>query len=131
MNDAFGLFVTPFVAVVVLEERAVRGVGALMSDFLGVSVTALARVLNVDDEGVAFGVFNEGLVLRSPATKGCRKAVCGFIRRSGSQTRHFATKSTNSSSLHRRTCASVLVPGLRLRPFELITARGAPLVSDV
>ncbi len=75
MNDVFGLFVTPLVAVAVLEERAVRGVGALMRDFLGVSVTALARVLNVDDGGVGFGVLNEGLVLRPPATKGCRKAV--------------------------------------------------------
>jgi hypothetical protein len=58
-------------------------------------------------------------------------AACGFILLSGSQTRHFETKSTKSSSLHFRTWASVFVPGLRRRPLELMTARGAPFGSEV
>jgi hypothetical protein len=60
---------------------------------------------------------------------GCRMADWGFSRRSGSQTRHLDTKSTKSSSLQRKTWASVFVPGRLLRPFELRTVRGAPLES--
>jgi len=104
-----------------------------MSDFFGVSSTCLTRLLlpSVDDDSVAFGVTDGGGGLgRFPAvTNGCLKAAWGLILRSGSQTRHFAMKSTKSSSLHLRTCASVLVPGRRRRPLELITARGAPLGS--
>lgn len=126
-----GLMGTPFVVAAVLEDRAVRGVGALMSDFFGVSVNCLLRAPNVDDEGVDFGPFIAGLALLPAVTKGCRRAVCGFILRSGSHTRHFATKSTNSSSLHRRTWARVFVPGRRRRPLELMTVRGAPFVSSI
>jgi hypothetical protein len=79
-----------------------------------------------DDDNVDLEVDEVGLGRRPPVTKGCRIAACGFIRRSGSQTRHFEMKSTNSSSLHRRTWASVFVPGRRRRPLELMTARGAP-----
>lgn len=92
----------PFV-VIVLEERAVRGVGALMRDFLGVSVTCLFRRLKLDEEEAVFAVVVGGFGLRPEVTNGCRIAVWGFIRRSGSQTRHFETKSMKSSSLHRRT----------------------------
>lgn len=124
--------VGPVVAVV-LDPRAVRGVGALICDFFGVSVTCLVRLLvtvgaDSSDFDVLEGVL-VGLGRLPPATKGCRMAACGLIRRSGSQTRHLAMKSTNSSSLHLRTWASVLVPGRRLRPLELTTARGAPLGS--
>jgi hypothetical protein len=85
--------------------RAVRGVGALISDFFGVSSTCLTRLLpNVEEERVAFGVVDAGALGRFPAvTKGCLIAAWGLIRRSGSQTKHFEIKSTNSSSLHLRT----------------------------
>lgn len=118
-----GVVGTPFIAVLVV--RAVSGVGALINDFFGVSVTCLGLL----DEGVD-RVLVVVVCLRLPdRMKGCRIAVWGFMRRSGSQTRHFAMKSTNSSSLHLRACASVLDPGLRRRPFEFTTGLGAPLVS--
>ena len=88
---------------VVLVVRAVRGVGALIRDFLGVSVTCLLLLLRLEEEGVDLAVVVGGLILRPVVTNGCRIAAWGFIRRSGSQTRHLATKSTNSSSLHLRT----------------------------
>ena len=90
----------PFV-VVVLEERAVRGVGAPIRDFFGVSRTCLLLPPKVEE--LDFVTVVGGFVRRPAVTNGCLMAVCGFIRRSGSHTRHFATKSTNSSSLHRRT----------------------------
>lgn len=124
-----GVLGTPFVAVRVV--RAVSGVGALIKDFLGVSVTCLVLLpLKLDDEGVDRVLDVTLASLRFPAImKGCRMAVCGFIRRSGSQTRHLAMKSTNSSSLHLRACARVLEPGLRRRPLEFVTGLGVPLVS--
>lgn len=90
--------------VVVLEVRAVRGVGALICDFFGVSVTCLLRLLErLDEDSKVFP--GEGLtsLARLPVTKGCRIAAWGLIRFSGSQVRHFAMKSTKSSSLHRST----------------------------
>ena len=88
--------------VVVLEVRAVSGVGALICDFFGVSITCLLRLLERLDK-----VFpGEGLITLArllPVTKGCRIAACGLIRFSGSQVKHFAMKSTKSSSLHRST----------------------------
>lgn len=118
---------------VVRVVRAVRGVGALISDFFGVSITCLTRLLpKAEDEIEALGAMVAVGLGRFPAVRnGCRNAAWGFIRRSGSQTRHFARKSTKSSSLHLKTCASVLVPGRLRRPLELITARGAPLGSAV
>jgi hypothetical protein len=89
-------------------------------------------LLRVEDDSNDFAC-TEGLVGlgRRPAVmNGCRKAACGLIRRSGSQTRHLEIKSTKSSSLQRRTWASVLVPGRLRRPLELMTARGAPFESD-
>ncbi|PSS30915.1 hypothetical protein PHLCEN_2v2540 [Hermanssonia centrifuga] len=116
-------------------ERAVKGVGALIKDFLGVSVTVL--LLRLPE---AEAVFNsdlaapgEGLVAfdRFPAnTNGWRNADWGFSRRSGSHARHFPMKSTNESSSHLRTCARVLLPGRLRRPFEFTTGRGAPVVSS-
>lgn len=102
-----------------------------MRDFFGVSITCLVLLpLKPDDEGAVRVLVVAFAYLRLPANmKGCRMAVCGFIRRSGSQTRHLAMKSTNSSSLHLRACARVLDPGLRLRPFEFVTGLGIPLVS--
>lgn len=129
-DELLGVVGAPFPVVRVV--RAVRGVGALIRDFLGVSITCLTRLpASVDDERVAFGVVDAGGTLGrfSAVTNGCLRAAWGLIRRSGSQTRHFAIKSTNSSSLHLRTWASVFVPGLLRRPLELITARGAPLGS--
>jgi len=123
--------VTPFVSVRVV--RAVRGVGALICDFFGVSVTLETRELErLDDDSKAFAVAGEGLVTlpRRPALrKACCRAPWGFIRRSGSQTKQRAMKSTKSSSWHRRTCARDLVPGLLLRPLEFTTGLGAPLLS--
>lgn len=118
---------TPFVDV--RAVRAVSGVGALISDFFGVSITCFGLIpLKVDDEGVERVLV--AICLRFPASiKGCRMAVWGFMRRSGSHTRHLAMKSTNSSSLHLRACASVREPGLRLRPFEFTTGLGEPFVS--
>lgn len=109
-----GVVGTPFIPA--LADRAVSGVGALIIDFFGVSVTCLGLVLKLDDEGVDRVLVTKGTCFRLPANmKGCRMADCGFIRRSGSQTRHLAMKSTNSSSLHLSACASVLDPGLRDR----------------
>ena len=129
MVDAYaeppGVAGTLLADVVVRDDRAVRGVGALINDFLGVSVNCLLR-LPIE---VVFGVGGGCFGRRPAVTNGWRIAACGLIRLSGSQTRHFEMKSTNSSSLQRRTCASVFVPGLRRRPFELITALGEPLGS--
>lgn len=119
-----GVAVT-LVDVAVRDDRAVSGVGALINDFLGVSVNCLLR-LPIE---VGFGAGGGGFGRRPAVTNGWRIAACGLIRLSGSQTRHFEMKSTNSSSVQRRTCASVFVPGLRRRPFELITALGEPLGS--
>lgn len=112
--------------------RAVSGVGALIWDFLGVSVSLdlLARLDAVDRRALA--VVDEGVepFERFPALiKGCRIAFWGLIRRSGSHIRHLETKSTKSSSSQRRTWARVFVPGLLLRPFEFTTGRGAPVES--
>lgn len=126
-----GVEVTPFARVRVV--RAVKGVGALICDFFGVSVTLETRELvRLDDDKRAFAMAGEGLATleRRPALrKACCKAAWGFIRRSGSQTKQRAMKSTKSSSWHRRTCARDLVPGLLLRPLEFTTGRGAPLLS--
>ena len=121
----------PFPAAV-RDERAVRGVGALIKDFFGVSGTALERLVfeKLVVEVVERVGTPVGCCCLLPANmKGWRMAAWGFMRLSGSQTKHFETKSTNSSSLHRSTWARVLVPGLRLLPFELMTVRGVPLVS--
>jgi len=82
------------VGTVVRDDRAVRGVGALICDFFGVSPP-----LCLLDDGKERGLEMEGLGLvsrgrRPDVMNSCRNAVCGFIRRSGSQTRHFAMKST-------------------------------------
>lgn len=91
--------------VITREVRAVRGVGALICDFFGVSVTCLARLLErLEDDNNAFaGEAPMVLVRRPPVTNGCRMAACGLIRFSGSQVRHFEIKSTKSSSLQRST----------------------------
>lgn len=117
--------------MVVREERAVRGVGALINDFLGVSFSTLLRLPLKLEDGVVLAEEVSNFCRRPAATNGWRMAACGFILLSGSQTRHFETKSTKSSSLHFRTWASVFVPGLRRRPLELMTARGAPFGSEV
>jgi hypothetical protein len=105
MDELFGVEGTVF--VVVREERAVSGVGALICDFFGVSVNGLLLLpLPVEDDNNDFAIPDGGLdgFDRRPAViNGCRMAACGFIRRSGSQTRHLDMKSTNSSSLHRKT----------------------------
>lgn len=92
----------PLLVVVVREERADKAVGPLINDFFGVSATSFRR-LRVDDDKVDFTADGGGLDRLPEATNGCRIAVCGFRRLSGSQTRHFEMKSTNSSSLHRKT----------------------------
>lgn len=43
--------------------------------------------------------------------------------------KHLLTKSTNNGSLQRNTCANGLVPGFRLRFFELVMQRGLPRES--
>jgi hypothetical protein len=119
--------------LVVREMRAVRGVGALIWFFFGVSeaLDLPARLDAVDRRALA--VVEDGVepFERFPAVmKGCRIAFWGLMRRSGSHTRHLETKSIKSSSSQRRTWASVFVPGLLLRPFEFTTGRGAPVESD-
>ena len=127
-NELLGVEGTAF--VVVRDVRAVRGVGALICDFFGVSVTCLVRLEKlVDDSNALAGEGLMTLVRRPPVTKGCLMAACGFIRFSGSHVRHLEMKSTKSSSLHRSTCASDFVPGRRLLPFELTTGRGPPWLS--
>jgi len=101
-----------------------------MRDFFGVSWSCLVRLLvKLDEEVEIFVADGGGFGRRPDTTNGCRRAACGLILRSGSQTRHFAIKSKKSSSLQRNTCCKLLVPGLRRRPFELTTTRGAPLTS--
>ncbi len=122
--------------VSVREVRAVRGVGALMRDFFGVSVTFVLRLPRFDEAdcrkvlAVLLGVGLGTLVRRPPVMYGCRRAAWGFNRRSGSHSRHFVMKSTKCSSEgFFSACAKVLVPGRRLLPFEFTTGRGAPVVS--
>jgi len=128
---------TPVVVGALELTRAVRGVGAPISDFLGVSWvvgTLEERVLvEVDDErrlrAVEAVEARAGFDFRPAARNTCRIAGAGFRRRSGSQTRHFAMKSTNASSSHLRTWAKVLVPGFLLLPLEFTTGLGAPVES--
>lgn len=54
----------------VREDRAVRGVGALISDFLGVSVICLPRGPSVEDDGVDFGAIPGGLARLPDAMNG-------------------------------------------------------------
>ena len=63
-----GVVGPPF--VVVRDKRAVRGVGALISDFLGVSVTCLF-LLKLDNEDVDFVLLDGGFNLRPAVTNGC------------------------------------------------------------
>lgn len=82
-------------------ERAVKGVGALICDFLGVSGCTLLRCpapKEEDDRGVRDEVDPAVLDLRPTMKKGCRRAVCGLIRLSGSHIKHLAMKSTKFSS---------------------------------
>ena len=118
------------------ELRAVRGVGALMRDFFGVSVTFVLRLPRFEEAvcSKVLAVLGVGATfLRLPAVMyGCRIAACGFNRRSGSHTKHFEMKSTKRSSEgFFSACARVLVPGLRLLPFEFTTGRGVPVVSII
>ena len=104
-----------------------------MIDFFGVSITCcLLRLLfrlEEDIEGLDIAIAPGDFDFRPAVTKGCRSAASGFILLSGSQTRHFDIKSTNSSSLHFKTCCNDLLPGRRLRPLELTTVRGVPFAS--
>lgn len=121
----------------VRDVRAVSGVGALMRDFFGVSVTFVLLLPRFEEAdcrkvlaallGVGLGTFDR----RPPVMYGCRRAACGFSRRSGSHMRHFVMKSTKCSSEgFFSACAKVLVPGRRLLPLEFTTGRGAPVVSE-
>jgi len=84
------------VGTVVRDDRAVSGVGALICDFFGVSPPFCLL-----DDGKDRGLEMEGLGLvsrgrRPEVMNSWRNAACGFIRRSGSQTRHLAMKSTKA-----------------------------------
>ena len=63
------------------ELRAVRGVGALINDFFGVSVTLVLRLPRFDDAdcrsafAVLLGVGLVILVLRPAVMYGCRNAA--------------------------------------------------------
>ena len=85
--------------------RAVRGVGALIWDFLGESVglDLLARLDAVDRRALAVVEGVEPFERFPAVIKGCRIAFWGLMRRSGSHIRHLETKSTKSSSSQRRT----------------------------
>lgn len=77
--ELLGVVGPPLLAVavvaVVLDERAVRGVGALISDFLGVSGTCLPLVLRLEEEEVDFAAGTCGLLRRPEVMKGWRMAV--------------------------------------------------------
>jgi hypothetical protein len=64
----FGVVGPPFV-VVVRDKRAVSGVGAPISDFLGVSVTCLF-LLRLDNEEADFAL-DGGFNLRPAVMNGC------------------------------------------------------------
>lgn len=64
----FGV-VGPFI-VVVRDKRAVSGVGAPISDFLGVSVTCLF-LLRLDNEEADFALLDGGFNLRPAVMNGC------------------------------------------------------------
>ena len=62
----------------VREDRAVKGVGALIIDFFGVSIACLLRLLlRLDDEAVDLeeAIVRVALGLRPAVTNGCRRAV--------------------------------------------------------
>jgi len=70
MADAWALLgVVGPPAVAIREERAVRGVGALINDFLGVSFSCLLR-LPVKLDGVVFADELGNFCLRPAMTKG-------------------------------------------------------------
>lgn len=82
-------------------ERAVKGVGALIWDFFGVSGGILLRCPapnEEDDKRVREEAVALGLDFRPAVKNGCRRAVCGFTRLSGSHIKHLAIKSTKFSS---------------------------------
>ena len=83
------------VGTAVREDRAVSGVGALICDFFGVSPFCLledGKDRGLEMEGL--GLVSRGL--RPEVMNSCLNAACGLIRRSGSQTRHLAMKSTKT-----------------------------------
>lgn len=43
-------------------DRAVKGVGALICDFFGVSITCLLRLLNEEDDKRAFAALGDGVI---------------------------------------------------------------------
>jgi len=60
----------------VLDERAVSGVGALISDFLGVSMTCFDLLpLRLEDDGADLELIVRGFCRRPAVTKGCRIAA--------------------------------------------------------
>lgn len=73
-DELLGVVGAPFPAV--REDRAVRGVGALIRDFFGVSGACLLRPpLKLDDDSVFEVVDIGGFGLRPAKTKGCRIAA--------------------------------------------------------
>ena len=115
--------------------RAARGTGAPMVGLLEDSPVVIVAVRDVRVEESKVRDELEVMPLdggfrRPVVINGCLSAFWGFRRRSGSQCKHLAMKSTKCSSSHRKTCASVLLPGRRRRPRELTTGRGAPVRSD-
>ena len=98
---------------------------------LGTSAEPLTRSdMRLDDTLRVDGTAGGGAGRRRPAMmNGCLRADWGLRRRSGSQVRHFAMKSTKCSSLHRRAEARVLVFGRRRLPLALTKGRGAPVAS--
>lgn len=70
IDELLGVEGTTF--AVVRDVRAVRGVGALICDFFGVSVTCLFLLARLEDESNVFA--GEGLMTLArqlPAIKGC------------------------------------------------------------
>ena len=113
--------------------RAVRGDG---SEILGLLLSPPDRLLEGVDVMLdnrewmadAGGAFDVGM-RRTPVIHGCFIAAIGLRRFSGSQIRHLAMKSTNSSSSALRICCNVLAPGRRRFPLELGTTLGWPSES--
>jgi len=74
IDELLGVEGTTF--VVVRDVRAVRGVGALICDFFGVSVTCLALLVRLEDDISVFA--GDGLMTlarRLPVMKGCLMAI--------------------------------------------------------
>lgn len=122
------------IVLLALPAAALRRVGKIALDDVPVPDTplwiaellALCEIIDVRREKV---LPNASLRIALRLIHGWRRAVSGFIRRSGSQMRHLERKSMKSSSLQLRAELRVFESGRRRLPLLLTTGRGAPVES--